>query len=736
MTISRWIHHKKNPCQVPEAKPHTDLQTRCFRAGGEGRGSRKSNGGMSSTLQVVCREAKSSVRRVGLLYDDRMRKHRTPDGDHPENPDRIDVIWDKLLSNKIPQRCEVLTAKEAEDKHLLTVHSGDHVNLIRNISSIKFDSRREYIASKWNSIYLNEGSSEAAYLAAGSVIEVAERVAKGELKSAAAIVRPPGHHAEHDEAMGFCLFNNVAVATSVLLNLKPELGIEKILIVDWDVHHGNGTQKMFWKDPRVLFFSVHRHEFGKFYPGNDDGFYTMVGGGPGAGFNINVPWENGGCGDADYFAVWDHILIPVAKEFEPDMIIVSAGFDAAVGDPLGGCHVTPYGYSMMLKKLMDFAQGKIVLALEGGYNLASIANSFLGCMKVLLEDKCCKIGRKKNSNKNRDITELQDYSVHRFVTRSMTKDPNNKPISGSSEAYPFESSWLVIKEVRKELSAYWPILALPLVNKTATIISLQLLISSSDSEGEDKAHNIVPRDLSAAVQEVMEPLLKLKLEDTQGSTSSTAWRTELSKIEIWYATFGSNMWRPRFLCYIKGGQVDGMRKSCAGSMDRNLPRETIWKAFPHRLFFGRDSTKTWGAGGVAFLHPESDVNDTTYMCLYRITYMKTPAFDLAALNTIENERTISLELLKSGWYHNVVYLGKENDIPILTMIIRHVKSFKTRLMYSLEITEFLSRLFMVISHPKNLLNGPGSFMSNSFDNCFFKFLISSILEPTTNMSST
>ncbi|XP_068318929.1 histone deacetylase 5-like [Pyrus communis] len=208
--------------------------------------------------------------------------------------------------------------------------------------------------------------------------------------------------------MGFFLYNNVAIATSVLLNEKPELGINKILIVDWDVHHGNSTQKMFWKDPRVLFFSVHRHEFGSFYPANGDGFYTMIGEGPGAGYNINVPWENGQCGDADYFAVWDHVLVPVAKVFNPDLIMVSAGFDAAAGDPVGGCRVTPYGYAVMLKKLMSFANGKIVLALEGGYNLESIASSTLSCVEVLLDDN---------------------------------------PIHGSSEAYPFESTWRVIQAV-------------------------------------------------------------------------------------------------------------------------------------------------------------------------------------------------------------------------------------------------------------------------------------------------
>ncbi|XP_028763509.1 histone deacetylase 5-like [Neltuma alba] len=168
-------------------------------------------------------------RRVGLLYDERMCKHYTPDNDyHPENPDRIRAIWKKLQNAGIPERCVVLDAKEAEDRYLLSVHSKNHVKLIKKISSKQFNSRRNRIASKLSSIYFNEGSSEAAYLAAGSVVEVVEKVAKGELNSAVAIVRPPGHHAEHDEAMGFCLFNNVAVASSYLLDERPELGVKKI----------------------------------------------------------------------------------------------------------------------------------------------------------------------------------------------------------------------------------------------------------------------------------------------------------------------------------------------------------------------------------------------------------------------------------------------------------------------------------------------------------------------------
>ncbi|CAN8264847.1 unnamed protein product [Cochlearia groenlandica] len=583
-------------------------------------------------------------RKVGLVYDETMCKHDTPDGeDHPECPDRIRVIWDKLQLAGVSQRCVVLGGSKADDKHLQLVHTKDHVNLVKSLSTKQKDYKRNRIASHLNSIYLNGGSSESAYLAAGSVVQLAEKVAEGELDCGYAIVRPPGHHAEANEAMGFCLFNNVAVAASYLLNERPDLSIKKILIVDWDVHHGNGTQKMFWKDPRVLFFSVHRHEHGCFYPAGDDGYYNMVGEGPGEGFNINVPWEQGRCGDADYLAAWDHILIPVAKEFNPDIILLSAGFDAAIYDPLGGCSVTPYGYSVMLKKLMEFAQGKVVLALEGGYNLDSIAKSSLACVQVLLEEKA---------------------------------------IQGSSEAYPFESTWRVIQAVRKKLCKYWPSLADELSWKlidqktpTPNIIS-----SSSDSEPEDDA------------QGILDQMSKLNIGNSQGTvlenhqvgTASTSWRADFAKVDVWYASYGSNMWKPRFLCYIQGGQVEGMKKACVGSMDKRLPKEIVWETFPHRLLFGRESSVTWGVGGVAFTNPLANLNDQTHMCLYKITLEQfndvlfqenalkvdtdsPPLFDLAALQLAENKGSIPLEAASNGWYGNVVCLGKQSDIPILTM---------------------------------------------------------------------
>ncbi|KAK7265858.1 hypothetical protein RJT34_33482 [Clitoria ternatea] len=413
-------------------------------------------------------------RRVGLLYDERMCRHFSPDDNfHPETPNRIRSIWNTLQTAGIPDRCVILEAKEAKDEHILSVHSKSHLKLIKNISS---NPRRRILTNKFNSIYFNEGSSEAAYLAAGSAVEVVQKVACRELDSAVAIVRPPGHHAEHNAAMGFCLFNNVAISARYLLDERvgnPELGVKKILIVDWDVHHGNGTQKMFWSDSRVLFFSVHRHESGSFYPGGDDGSYYMVGEGAGTGYNINVPWENRGCGDADYFAVWDHILLPVAKEFNPDIIIISAGFDAAVGDPLGECRITPFGYSILLKKLMNFAEGRIVLILEGGYNLDSIAKSTHACLEVLLEDK---------------------------------------PVVGSSEAYPFESTWRVIQAVRKELKPFWPTLAWELPQELISQTSLYTLVSSSDSEAEDDKVALISENKGELLEDVIKPISELKID--------------------------------------------------------------------------------------------------------------------------------------------------------------------------------------------------------------------------------
>ncbi|MCL7041832.1 hypothetical protein MKW94_006470 [Papaver nudicaule] len=453
---------------------------------------------------MVNKVKKTVQPRVGLVYDTRMLKHFTPGKEyHHENPNRIKHIWERLESAGITQRCVVMTAKEAEDKYVALVHEQYHVQLIKNISSKEFDdSDREMIALNCDSIYLNKGSSEAAFVAVGAVMEVTEKVAKGELDSAVAIVRPPGHHATPDLAGGFCLFNNVAVAAKYLLDKRPGLGIRKILIVDWDVHHGNGTQKVFWDDNRVLVFSVHRYDHGKFYPSGKYGSHSMIGEGLGAGYTVNVPWEGAGVGDADYFAVWDHVLIPITKAFNPDIILISGGFDAAVGDPLGKCRVTPFGFSVMMKKLMDFAKGKIVMALEGGYNLESLADSVLACVKTLL---------------------------------------NDKPGPHSQETPASESSWRVIKAVRRELSKYWPVLAneLPMNvvhNSKKKMHHKQLAAKERLKREETEAlHSVAEHDIEKLKERLVaaENTVKQQEAESQGKSlhSYLYFRTSLPKSE-------------------------------------------------------------------------------------------------------------------------------------------------------------------------------------------------------------
>ncbi|KAG0492654.1 hypothetical protein HPP92_006052 [Vanilla planifolia] len=640
--------------------------------------------------------------RVGLAYDERMCLHDTPDGDsHPESPERIRAIWRKLESEGIPERCILLNVMEAEDDIIASVHTRDYIELIKNISSDEFDSQRLRIASKFNSIYLNKSSSEAAYLSAGSVVEATEKVARGDLNSAIAIVRPPGHHAEANEAMGFCLFNNVAIAASYLLNERAELGIRKILIVDWDVHHGNGTQNMFYKDSRVLYFSVHRFDSGTFYPAGSDGSDCMIGEGQGAGYNINVPWEHGQCGDADYLAVWDYILVPVAESYNPDIILVSAGFDSAIGDPLGGCCVTPSGYSQMLKKLMKFAEGKIVLALEGGYNLNSLANSVFACAKTLLD---------------RDS------------------------VAGNLQGKPFESTWRIINKVQCELKNYWPVFSEKLPQEieisNARPFPIQIKVdSSSDSDDEQYDPFDIPVVTIKNAEDDILVLSSLKIcdgsveenkigDDNVEESKNTSqeivhyfsdlclsqnptkleneinhkfipWEPALSNVDVWYGSYGSNMWKPRFLCYIEGGKVEGMAKPCRGARDKSSPKGISWKTVPHQLFFARSYSDAWGSGGVAFLNPERSSTHTTYMCLYRITldqfndvltqeniddkHIETPLVNSHDIKFLVKNGSMLVEFLKGGWYSNILYLGRHDDVPILTMTcpVSDIERFKS-----------------------------------------------------------
>lgn len=339
--------------------------------------------------------------KTGLVYDVRMRYHAKiftsyleyidP---HPEDPRRIYRIYKILAENGLindPTLCGSdnigdymvkIPIREATKEEILAVHTEEHLKFIESTQSMDKDQLLKE-TEKGDSVYFNNDTLLSAKLSCGGAIEACKAVVEGKVKNSLAIVRPPGHHAEPDSPGGFCLFSNVAVAANAILKSYPE-SVRKIVIIDWDIHHGNGTQKVFYNDPRVLYISLHRYEQGKYYPGTTEGAADKVGAGEGEGFNVNVPWPTGGVGDADYIYAFRKVILPICQEFNPDLVIISSGFDAADGDVIGGCHVSPSGYGHMTHYLKSLAKGNLCVVLEGGYNLDSIAKSALRVAKVLL----------------------------------------------------------------------------------------------------------------------------------------------------------------------------------------------------------------------------------------------------------------------------------------------------------------------------------------------------------------
>ncbi|XP_052594289.1 histone deacetylase 9 isoform X9 [Peromyscus californicus insignis] len=341
---------------------------------------------------------------TGIAYDPLMLKHQCICGNsttHPEHAGRIQSIWSRLQETGLLNKCERIQGRKASLEEIQLVHS-EHHSLLYGTSPLdgqKLDSRtllgddsRKFFSSLpcgglgvdsdtvWNELH----SSGAARMAVGCVIELASKVASGELKNGFAVVRPPGHHAEESAAMGFCFFNSVAITAKYL---RDQLNISKILIVDLDVHHGNGTQQAFYADPSVLYISLHRYDEGNFFPGS--GAPNEVGIGLGEGYNINIAWTGGldpPMGDAEYLEAFRTVVMPVAKEFDPDVVLVSAGFDALEGHtpPLGGYKVTAKCFGHLTKQLMTLADGRVALALEGGHDLTAICDASEACINALL----------------------------------------------------------------------------------------------------------------------------------------------------------------------------------------------------------------------------------------------------------------------------------------------------------------------------------------------------------------
>ncbi len=288
---------------------------------------------------------------IHVVDDPRYRDHRAPPG-HPERPERLEAV-SQVLDEFRPHLVPV-PPRPAQPEEILRVHGEAHLRRLEAVAG--------QTAQLDPDTYVSPESVAVARLAAGAAVDLARRVARGEARCGLAAVRPPGHHAEADRAMGFCLLNNVAVAARAL---QAEDGVGRVLVLDWDVHHGNGTQHSFEDDPSVLYLSTHQYPY---YPGTGD--VGEAGRDRGLGTTVNVPLP-AGCGDAEYLGALLRVVVPVARRFAPDIILVSCGFDAHETDPLASMQVSAAGFAGMtaiVRQLADeCCDGRIVFLLEGGY---------------------------------------------------------------------------------------------------------------------------------------------------------------------------------------------------------------------------------------------------------------------------------------------------------------------------------------------------------------------------------
>jgi len=309
---------------------------------------------------------------TGLVYHPGYLEHDMGPG-HPESPNRLRAIMQQLEQSGTMDRMTKIEARKAEDEWLTQVHSPGYVLSLNRVAPTHGRVSLDADTS------MSPGSLNAAYLAAGGALAAVDAIMTRQVDHVFCAVRPPGHHAEVGRAMGFCFLNNVAIAARYA---QKKYGITRMLIVDWDVHHGNGTQHSFEDDPSILFFSTHQYPH---YPGTGRG--TEQGKGAGVGFTVNVPMEAGE-GDEAYHAIFLKSLVPVADSFKPEFVIISAGFDAHKDDPLASMGLTEVGYADLTKIVAGIAnrhaKGRILSSLEGGYNLRALAASVEAHIKALL----------------------------------------------------------------------------------------------------------------------------------------------------------------------------------------------------------------------------------------------------------------------------------------------------------------------------------------------------------------
>jgi acetoin utilization deacetylase AcuC-like enzyme len=301
--------------------------------------------------------------RTGFVYHDRFLDHDTGTG-HPERPDRLRAIIDHLRKTSLWSKLHHPMIDPAPEESILIAHTQHHRRFVKETCE------RGIEVLDQGDTRVSRKSYEVALLAAGGVLAGVDAVMSGILKNVFCAVRPPGHHAGRDTAMGFCLFNNVAIGARYA---QEKHGVEKVAIVDWDVHHGNGTQDIFYDDPTVLYISTHQYPF---YPGT--GARTETGEGKGLGYTLNIPMR-ANSGEKEYLEAFAEEIVPMLNIYRPHLLIISAGFDPHKDDPLGNINLTEESFRRITGMLMEIADkhcgGRLVSVLEGGYHLGALARS-------------------------------------------------------------------------------------------------------------------------------------------------------------------------------------------------------------------------------------------------------------------------------------------------------------------------------------------------------------------------